>query len=348
MKTTVDRIAPLLKGELARAWLIAGDEPMLVSEAADEIRAAAVRAGHTERELHVVERGFDWNALATAAHNLSLFADRRVVEIRLASLRPGDRGAEVLAELAAEPDPDRLVLVQAPKLDAAVARSAWVRAFEQHGVLAQAWPIEAAALPGWIAARMRRQGLTAERDAIQLLASRCEGNLLAARQEIDKLALTASGGCVTLDQVLDSAGDSARFDVFKLADAALAGDTRRALRVLAGLQREGVEPVLISWSLAKELRALVRLRARLANPAAVDRLLEAANVWSRRRPIIRKALLRLTPERIADLQQLAARTDMAIKGQGQGQPWSLLGEFVLGLSHPAAPLPQARTAAMAD
>jgi DNA polymerase III subunit delta len=348
MKTTVDRIAPLLKGELARAWLIAGDEPMLVSEAADEIRAAAVRAGHTERELHVVERGFDWNALATAAHNLSLFADRRVVEIRLASLRPGDRGAEVLAELAAEPDPDRLVLVQAPKLDAAVARSAWVRAFEQHGVLAQAWPIEAAALPGWIAARMRRQGLTAERDAIQLLASRCEGNLLAARQEIDKLALTASGGSVTLDQVLDSAGDSARFDVFKLVDAALAGDTRRALRVLAGLQREGVEPVLISWSLAKELRALVRLRARLANPAAVDRLLEAANVWSRRRPIIRKALLRLTPERIADLQQLAARTDMAIKGQGQGQPWSLLGEFVLGLSHPAAPLPQACTAAMAD
>ncbi|MCC5868512.1 MAG: DNA polymerase III subunit delta [Gammaproteobacteria bacterium] len=348
MKTTVDRLGSLLDGEPARAWLITGDEPLLVAEAADDVRKAAARAGFSERELHLVERGFDWNTLAAGAQNLSLFATRRIVELRLTSLRPGDRGAAVLAELAGSTDPDCLVLVAAPKLDAAAARSAWVKAFERHGVVAQAWPVEAAALPGWITARLRRQGLTADTDAIQLLASRCEGNLLAARQEIDKLAITAGKQRITLEQVLASAGDSARFDVFKLADAALLGDARRALRVLGGLRGEGVEAVLISWALVRELRELVRLRAKAGASRSVDRLLEEARVWPRRRPIIRKALLRLTPDRLADLHQLAARTDMAIKGQGAGDPWSLLTELVLGFSHPAAALPQAGMPAVAD
>ncbi len=348
MKTNVDRLGPLLNGEPARAWLITGDEPLLVAEAAEEVRKAAARVGFSERELHLVERGFDWNALSTSAQNLSLFATRRIVELRLSSLRPGDRGAAVLTELASTDDADTLALVQAPKLDATAARSAWVKAFEKHGVVAQAWPVEAAALPGWITARLRRQGLAADADAVQLLASRCEGNLLAARQEIDKLAMTAGKGRITLDQVLASAGDSARFDAFKLADAALSGDARRALRVLNGLRGEGVEPVLISWTLVRELRDLVRLRAKAGSSKSVDRLLEEARVWPRRRPIIRKALLRLTPDRLAELHQLAARTDMAIKGQGGGDPWSLLLEFVLGLSHAQAALPQARLSAVAD
>ncbi len=347
MKTTVERIGPQLERELPAAWLIAGDEPLLVAEAADQVRAAARSQGYTQRELHMIERGFDWDGLRASSQNLSLFAERRIVELRLASARPGERGGAVLAGLAAEPDPDRLVLVTAPKLDAAAARARWVRAFESHGVFAQAWPVDAAAMPGWIAARLRRQGLAADREAIELLASRCEGNLLAASQEIDKLALLAAGQRIGVDQVLASAGDSARFDVFRLADAALAGDARRALHVLAGLRREGVEPVLISWSLIKELRALIALRAKLGSSSAVDRVLEAERIWPRRRPLFRKALLRLTPDRLAELQQLAARTDLAIKGQAPGQPWSLLAEFILGLTLADAPLPQAREAFLA-
>lgn len=348
MKTTVDRLGSVLEGALPAAWLITGDEPLLVAEAADQVREAARAQGYTQRELNVVERGFDWDALLNASRNLSLFAERRIVELRLATARPGERGGAVLTGLADDPDPDRLVLVTAPKLDAATARTRWVRAFESHGVFAQAWPVEAAAMPGWIGSRLRRRGLTADRDAIELLASRCEGNLLAASQEIDKLALLADGARVGVEDVLTSAADSARFDVFRLADAALAGDARRALRVLAGLRREGVEPVLVSWSLVKELRTLVSLRARLGGTSAVDRVLEAARVWPRRRPLFRKALLRLTPDRLAELQQLAARTDLAIKGQAPGQPWSLLGELVLGLALAGVPLPQARASLAVD
>lgn len=348
MKTTVDRLGPLLEASLARAWLICGDEPLLVAEAADAVRAAARRQGYSERELHVVERGFDWNGLAAGAQNLSLFAERRLVELRLASLKPGERGAAVLAELAADPDPDRMVLVQAPKLDAAAARSAWARAFEQHGVLAQAWPVEPGALPGWLSTRLRAQGLMADREAVQLLASRCEGNLLAARQEIDKLLLLYGPGPVTLEQVLEASSDSARFDVFRLADAALAGDPRRALRVLESLRREGTEAVLVAWSLVRELRALAVLRARLGNSRAVDRALEEARIWPRRRPLIRQALLRLDRARLDSLLQLAARSDLAIKGQGPGDPWSLLRELVLGLAHPDAPLPQAAGPLLAE
>ncbi|MCC5860347.1 MAG: DNA polymerase III subunit delta [Gammaproteobacteria bacterium] len=349
MKTTVERIGPQLERALPAAWLIAGDEPLLVAEAADQVRAAARSQGYTQRELHIVERGFDWDALRTSSQNLSLFAERRIVELRLASARPGERGGAVLAGLAAEPDPDRLVLVTAPKLDAAAARARWIKAFESHGVFAQAWPVEATAMPGWIAARLRRQGLAADREAIELLASRCEGNLLAASQEIDKLALlVVAGQRIGVEEVLAWAGDSARFDVFRLADAALAGDARRALHVLAGLRREGVEPVLISWSLIKELRTLISLRAKLRSSSAIDRLLEAERIWPRRRPLFRKALLRLTPDRLAELQQLAARTDLAIKGQAHGQPWSLLGEFILGLTLADAPLPQAHDALPAD
>ena len=331
----------LRRGLGAHAWLVVGDEPLLRAEATERIRDTARVEGFGERELHVVERGFDWQALGESARTMSLFAERRIIEVRMPSPRPGDAGGKALARLAEDPGDDTLVLVEAPKLDASAARTAWVKAFEKHGVLVQVWPLEPAQLPQWIGARMRAAGLVADSDAVQLLASRCEGNLLAARQEIEKLGLLLGQGAkVSVEAVQAAAADSARFDVFRLVDVALDGNAARALRVLDGLRREGVEPVLISWALSRELGSLVRLARAAADMRSADRALEAARVWPRRRPLVKKALQRHDTASLIRLQQLAAHVDRCIKGAAPGHPWMLLTEAVTHLSRPDFPLTQ--------
>jgi DNA polymerase-3 subunit delta len=305
-----------------------------VAEAAGEIRQAAASAGYTERELHLAERGFDWSALSRSADTLSLFADRRVIEVRLPTGKPGDRGAATLVDLVERPDEDRLLLVVTGKLDGSTSRTRWVRALEKHGVWVQVWPLDASRLPGWIERRMKAVGLEPTRDAVALLAERTEGNLLAAQQEIEKLGLLTGSGPLDADAVLEAAADSARFDVFKLTDAALAGQATRAVRMLRALEAEGVEPVLVSWALARELRLLVTV-SRARGP--IERALEAARVWPRRRPLIKQALQRMEPGRLVELYSLAADTDRIIKGAAPGMPWASLTALVTGLAGASCP-----------
>ena len=241
-------------GQPLPAYLVSGDEPLLTGEAADAIRERARAAGFTEREVHFIERAADWDDVRASGANLSLFGARRLVEIRMHSGKPGVAGGAALVSLLKAKDPDALYLILAPRLDRDAQAAEWVRALDAVGGWVQVWPVEAQRLVGWLRGRCRTLGLEADADALELLAARTEGNLLAAQQELTKLALLAQDRRISAQTVLASVADSARYDVFQLGESVLAGEAPRALHMLAGLRAEGTEPTLVLWALAKALR----------------------------------------------------------------------------------------------
>jgi len=311
LKLTCDSLARELAQRLLPAYLVSGDEPLLSGEAADAIRARARAAGFTEREVHFIERAGDWEDVRGSAANLSLFGSRRLVEIRLNSGKPGVAGNAALVSLLGAGDPDTLYLVLAPRLDRDAQGAAWVRALEARGGWVQVWPIDAARLPAWLRARARALGLTLDDAGLELLAARTEGNLLAAHQELAKLALLAEGKAVDADAVLAGVADSARFDVFQLGEAVLAGEAPRALRMLAGLRAEGTEPTLALWALTKAVRDTWGAHAGGGRPPAWQRQAAALAQAQRRAP--RLSFRRLIAR--------AARADRMIKGRLAGDAW---------------------------
>jgi len=329
VKISARQLTSQLSRGLASTYLVSGDEPLLVAEAAEQLRAAARGAGFDQRDLFVAERGFKWDELEASTDNLSLFAERRIVELRLPSPRPGDAGSKALQRFAAAPDPDRLVLVVTGKLDSAAARSSWVKAIESDGVVVQVWPVERAELPEWIGRRAQAAGLRLTRDAIELLADRVEGNLLAADQEIKKLALLGIEGAVDAQRVLAAVANSARFDVFELVDAWLSGDAARTFNVLGGLRAEGAEPVLLGWALSRELGLLGRLAAAVENGQRLDSAFAEQKVWQRRQPVLRRALERYPLTELRRLLQQAVTVDRVIKGAMPGNPWQAVTQLLL-------------------
>src|ERR1700733_12733413 len=246
-----------LAERLLPIYLVSGDEPLLVEEATDAIRARARALGFTEREVFFIERGSAvWDEVRQAAMALSLFTARRIVEIRMPGGKPGVAGAATLLRLFEAAGEDLLVLIVSEKLERETQGSEWVQALMQRGAWLPIWPVERARLPQWLRARFAAAGLTAKPDALALLAERREGNLLAAREEIDKRAmLLPRGAAVSVAEVAAGSADSARFDVFQLGEAVRGADAARALRILGGLRAEGAEPMLVLWSLTRELRA---------------------------------------------------------------------------------------------
>jgi len=327
-----------LEGKLAPVYLVAGDEPLLVAEALDDVRDAARRAGYEERELHAVDKSFRWDDLLSGADNLSLFASRKIVELRLASPRPGDAGARALRAIAERPDPDRLLIVAiAGRIDAAAKQSQWLKAIDKAGAVVEVWPIERAELPRWVRERAARYRLKPTASAAELLADRVEGNLLAADQELMKLALSGAHGDVDDARVLEAVADSARFDVFRLTDAALAGDAGRAIRVLAGLRTEGVQPVLVSWALGREISLVTTLKFAVSNGESLDAALGRQRVWPRRRPVLEKALRRLEWRQLTALLTQAVEVDGIVKGAGVVPPWDALTRLVVSLAESRRP-----------
>jgi DNA polymerase-3 subunit delta len=317
-------------------YLVAGDEPLLVDETLEQIRVTARRGGFTTRELHVVDRSFRWAELESEADNLSLFATRKIVELRMATPRPGDAGSRVIASLAERNDPDRLLLIGAgEKLDSAAQRTAWVKAIEKHGVLVEVWPIDRAELPRWVQQRATAAKLKLTPAAAQALAERVEGNLLAADQEIKRLALSAAGEAVEEAEVLESVANNSRFDVFALADAVLAGETARAFKILWSLRAEGVAPVLISWALNRDIGLLAQLDYAVRHGDNLDGALEHQRVWRRRQSLVKQALRRFKTRQLAALLTQAAQVDAALKGVFPAEPWATLtGLLIAMLSQP--------------
>jgi DNA polymerase-3 subunit delta len=326
LRLSAGQLPASLARNLAATYLVSGDEPLLVGEAADAVRAAARAAGYADRTVFFIDRSFAWDELRHASQSLSLFSERRLLELRMPSGKP-DKGAQQLADLAAQPPPDVVCLVVTGKLDKKASEAPWVRAVEKHGIWVPIWPVETAALPAWLRARAKLLKVEIEPAAAQLIVDRVEGNLLAANQELEKLRLLANGEPISADLVLRSVGDSARFDVFQLAEAAAAGDAARALRVLLGLKSEGVDPTLILWALVRELRGLWQARER-------ERLRSAArgSGWNLAATPSPRALSRLKNLPLARLLMQASHTDRVIKGLATGDAWSALTGLTGGLA----------------
>jgi DNA polymerase III subunit delta len=321
-----------LAKSLLPCYLVSGDEPLLAQEALDAIRAEARKRGFGAREVHVATTGFDWNEIAAAASSLSLFAEKRILELKVPTGKPGRDGSAAIVDLMQQVGDDLVVLIEAPRLDKSAASSKWVKEIEAVGAHVQVWPVGPGELPGWIATRARAVGLKPDRDAVRLLVDRVEGNLLAAHQEIEKLRLSLGDGPVSGADVESAVADSSRFDVYKLTDAAVEGKAARAIRMLGRLRAEGVEPVIVVWALTRELRTLARVAEMVQTGSDLGSALQRAGVWRTRQASARGCVARHTVSDFYRLLQITRRADAAAKGQMRVDPWQLVTEIVFGLA----------------
>ena len=313
----------LAKG-LVPLYVIHGEAMLLAIEAADAIRAAARAAEYTEREVFIAEQNFKWAELRNSAQSLSLFATRKVIDLRIPSGKPGVEGAQALQQHCENLPPDTVTLISLPKLENAAFKSKWFTALEQHGLIVSAEDVTLAALPNWIANRLQRQQQSTDKETLAFLAQRVEGNLLAALQEIQKLALLFPPGALTFEQVSGAVMDVARYDVFKLSAAMLGGDAARFAHILEGLRAEGTATVLILWSLADDLRLLAKTARALQQSGNLDHALREARVWGMKKPLVERAVRRFSPAFAERALQRAAQIDRLIKGLRQGDVWDEL------------------------
>jgi len=332
LKLKVNQLSSHLQKNLAPCYLVTGDEHLLVAEALDAIRESARQHGFTSRELHIASQGFDWAQLRDSSANLSLFAEKKIVELRLPTGKPGRSGSQAIVDLVETTDSDLLLIVSGPKLDRGGQASKWAKSLEAKGVNIQVWPVGVRELPGWIAERMRQAGLQPDREAVALIADRVEGNLLAAGQEIEKLRLILGEGKVTAADVNTAVANSSRYDVFNLVDAALTGNAKRALKILSGLRAEGVEPVIVVWALTRELRTLASLTDTVSQGMDLASGMQKTGVWRNRQALVRSCIGRHQHGDFHRLLKAASHADQAAKGQSPADPWQLSTDIVLGMS----------------
>lgn len=332
MPLNTEQLTARLKDRLCPVYLLAGEEPLLVQESADRLRAAARGQGYAEREVLQVSPDFNWGRLREAGANLSLFASQRLIELRMGSGKPGNDGSRALKAYAADPPPDTVLLVLAGSLDRTARSSAWFKALESAGLAVYAWPIQPGQLPGWLAQRLRAAGLSADKEAVEELAALTEGNLLAASQAVSRLALLYPGSRIAREQVRECVADNARFNVFDLTDKLLAGNTHAALRSLDRLREEGAAPPLVLWAIVRDLRTLALVCGRTSRGENMQQALAGANVWSRRKRPIAQAAQRLGEYRTLILLRGAAHADRVAKGAAYGLPWEELVELCAGIT----------------
>jgi len=274
---------------------------------------------------------FDWNQLDQEANSMSLFAEQKIIDLRIPSGKPGRDGSASLSTYCERIPDDTLLLVTLPKLDKSQLGSKWFKALDKNGITMQVWPVDRQRLPAWIGQRMKAAGLTPGAGVADMLADQVEGNLLAARQEIEKLLLLHGTGTITMEQLRGAISDSARFDVFGLVDSALAGNSGRCTRILSGLRAEGTPTPVILWALTREIRTMARISRSVANGNRPEQAMGQAKVWSSRQPLVRKGLQRLPVLRWEQLLSHCQYVDSAVKGAVQTDPWLLLEQITLGI-----------------
>ncbi|MDO9104365.1 MAG: DNA polymerase III subunit delta [Methylovulum sp.] len=328
--------ATLHKG-LAPVYFISGDEPLQLGEAADAVRAAARNAGYTAREiLSADSAGFTWHQLSVSADSLSIFADKKVIDLRLSGGTVGADGAKALVQYCGRLPDDTLLLVTAGKLGKDALKARWLNALDQYGVIMQVWPLEGQDLMRWLQQRMQQRGLDADRDGLSLLVARVEGNLLAAAQEIEKLYVLYGSGHLSGQQIADVVADSSRYDVFALIDSVLSAKANRIFKILAGLKAEGVAAPIVLWALTREARVLVKLKQALASGQSRELAFKNNQIWDKRKQIIGDALNRLSNNELNHILVLGAKADRQIKGQQPGQAWeTMLAVCLVFASMPA-------------
>jgi len=333
MQVRLEALAAQLAKRIAPLYVVHGDEHLLAIEAADRIRAAARGAGYSERDVLQVDRHFRWSRLAESGQSLSLFGDRKLIELRIPGGKPGKEGSVALQAFAASIDSsvvdgDTITLVTLPRLEREQKNSAWFGALDAVGVTVEAPIVDRTRLPAWIADRLAAQGQSADAEALGFLADRVEGNLLAAHQEVQKLALLHPAGRLRFEDIRDAVLDVARYDVFKLGEAMLAGDAPRVARMVDGLRGEGTSPVLVHWAMTEEVRALLRAKIGVAAGQSLQTLTRQLRVWGARERLFEGALGRLSMPALRDALMRCAEIDRIVKGlQSLG---SSLGAAPLG------------------
>ena len=332
MRVSPDQLGTQLQRQLAPVYLVSGDEPLQLQECCDLIRREARAQGCTDREvIDAGGSGFDWHELLHSASSMSLFAERKLVELRLPSGKPGAEGSKALCEYLDIASGDDVLLVVAGKIDKQSTNSKWFKALDQAGAVIQVWPVDARNLPGWLRQRVSVAGMSIDDDALQLLCDRVEGNLLAAVQELEKLKLLVTDARISARTVLESVSDNARYSVFELADKALKGDAAGSLHILHGLRAEGTEPTVVLWALTREIRTLYEVQVECPDGRGIQRALDARRVWKNRISLMQAALARHNPASMAVLLEQGVKVDGSIKGFAGGRPWDNLEDLVISL-----------------
>ena len=348
MQVAAPQLPAQLQKGLRSLYTLHGDEPLLIQEAGDAIRAAARAQGHTERTVHTMAGAHaDWSAVLASGASLSLFADRQIVEVRVPSGKPGKDGSAALQQLAEAADGNQgtLTLVVLPRLDMATQKSAWFAALDAHGVTVRVDPVDRKALPQWIAQRLQAQGQRvaageAGQRTLAFFADRVEGNLLAAHQEIQKLALLHPAGELAFEQVEAAVLNVARFDAFKLAEAVLGGQLARVQRMLDGLQAEGEAAVLVHWALSEDIRTLNRVRAAMDAGRPLPLALRESRVWGVKEKLIERVLPLLSATQLARWLDDAHTVDGIVKGlkapDWPADPWQALQQLAMKVARACA------------
>jgi len=332
MKIRQDQLSGQLKNKLAPIYLLSGDDTLLVQESSDLIRLAAKEQGFTEREVLTVENNFNWDNLLECSQNLSLFGDKKLIELRILKGAPDNAGKKVLEFYATSPPEENVLLIITPKLTASTQKTKWLKQIESCGVFLPIWPIDSKQLPQWIKQKMLQQQLRPDPGALTLLAERVEGNLLAAAQEIDKLLLLYGPGPIDENKILEAVKDNARFDIFQLVDTAMLGHISKTQKICAELQQEGVEAAAALWAISKEIRNLAEMSFQIKKGQNSRQVFQAFRIWEKRKPAIQSALQRKSTDDLQKLLQQAREVDLCIKGMGTIPPWQALSRLLLNLS----------------
>ena len=332
LKLYPDKLTAHLKQKTAPVYFLHGDEPLQIMELGDRLREHAREQGFDERQVFYASEETDWTAFREAADSLSLFAERRLIEVRLPTGKPGRAGGDQLKAYCQNPAPDVLLLITSSKLERGGKTSAWFKAIDKVGVTIEAFPVAARDLPRWLAERCQLYGLSADKAALELIAERVEGNLLAASQEIERLALLHPNAKLTPDDVLAAVSDSSRYSINDLASAALVGDAARAVRIVRGLRDEATAPVLVLWALSAEIRSAARAAEAIAERVPEDKALKAAGVWSSRVAPLKVALKRHSVASWLHMLQQTADIDRMVKGQEPGDVWDAFTALSAGLA----------------
>jgi DNA polymerase III subunit delta len=334
MQIKPEQLAQRLQQNTLPIIWISGDDPLLVQEACDTVRAFVKTQGFGERQVMDAGKGFDWNQLLASARDLSLFAERKLIDLRIGQPRLEEEARSALMSYLEDPNPDNLLLLTTAKIDKQAQGTKWFKALEAQCLFCPLWPVSERDLPGWIRQRLQKLGLGADADAVQVLADKIEGNLLAAAQEIEKLRILVNGDHLDVATVLEAVQDSSRYGIFSLTDACLAGNTERALKILQHLEAEGEDCLFIVNMLCRELRSLSAMRGELDTGQNINGVLQNHRVWSSRSQIVTRALQLHDQKSVLDLLDRARKVDQAVKGLLNLKPWDEVTDLVLGFSNP--------------
>ncbi len=329
MKLSIENFATAIAKQLLPVYFISGDEPLQLGECADHIRLTAKNAGYLNREVLTVDKDFDWNSLRQNAAALSIFADKKLIDLRMPGGKPGAEGSKVLAEYCGQLPGDAILLISAGKIGRDAQKAKWFKALDAVGGILQVWPLQGRDLVDWLKRRAQMKGLMIEQQGLRLLASRVEGNMLAAAQEIEKLFVLHGEGQLSAADVESFVADSARYDVYKLVDSLLMAKHNRAVRILQGLKGEGLSELVVVWAIAKQVRLLRSIQFELNRGQPIGQVLKQKRVFSNQQGMIEQAIRRLKLTVLDQALCLCGRVDRQAKGQMKGDSWETLFELVL-------------------